>query len=226
MSRLDLPEMRKMLERAIELDPHFAQGRAEYGFTHALMFIGGQSNDSGWLYKAEEEIRRALKDDPHNGRAHSALAGVYLVGGRKELVPAEVEKALQDNARDAAAYGFLQNYHQLNGDTIAPARSRARSWRSTRCFFPCACCTEKRFSPWATSPPPSARWKRSRSRPPRISWASFTWHAATSSVATCKRETDSRADRAGEPAELPHATHVGATVGPRRPTRGRAAGDG
>jgi len=116
MSRLDLPEMRKMLERAIELDPHFAEGRAEYGFSHALMFISGQSNDSGWLYKAEDEIRRALQDDPRDGRAHSALAAVYLVGGRKELVPAEVEKALQDNARDPAAYGWLQNYHLLNGD--------------------------------------------------------------------------------------------------------------
>jgi tetratricopeptide (TPR) repeat protein len=116
MSRLDLPEMRKMLERAIELDPHFAEGRAEYGFTHALMFIGGLSNDSGWLYKAEEEIRRALQDDPRNARAHSALATVFLVGGRKELVPAEVGKALQDNAQDAAAYGWLQNYYQLNGE--------------------------------------------------------------------------------------------------------------
>jgi tetratricopeptide (TPR) repeat protein len=116
MSRLDLPEMRKMLERAIELDPHFAEGRAEYGFTHALMFIGGLSNDSGWLYKAEEEIRRALQDDPKNARAHSALATVFLVGGRKELVPAEVGKALQDNAQDAAAYGWLQNYYQLNGE--------------------------------------------------------------------------------------------------------------
>jgi tetratricopeptide (TPR) repeat protein len=116
MSRLDLPEMRKMLERAIALDPHFAEGRAEYGFSHALMFISGQSNDSGWLYKAEDEIRRALQDDPNDGRAHSALAAVYLVGGRKELVPAEVEKALQDNARDPAAYGWLQNYHLLSGD--------------------------------------------------------------------------------------------------------------
>jgi tetratricopeptide (TPR) repeat protein len=116
MSRLDLPEMRKMLERAIELDPHFAEGRAEYGFTNALMFIGGLSNDSGWLYKAEEEIRRALQDDPKNARAHSALATVFLVGGRKELVPAEVRKALQDNAQDAAAYGWLQNYYQLNGE--------------------------------------------------------------------------------------------------------------
>ena len=136
MSRLDLPEMRKMLERAIELDPHFAQGRAEYGFTHALMFIGGQSNDSGWLYKAEEEIRRALKDDPDNGRAHSALAGVYLVGGRKELVPAEVEKALRDNARDAAAYGFLQNYYQLNGEYDRAGEVARKVLAINPLFFP------------------------------------------------------------------------------------------
>lgn len=116
MARLDLPEMRKMLERALLLDPHFAEGRAEYGFTHALMFMGGQSNDSGWLYKAEDEIRRALQDDPKNGRAHSVLAGVYLVEGRKDLVPAEVGKALQANAGDRAAYSWLQNYHILNGE--------------------------------------------------------------------------------------------------------------
>jgi serine/threonine protein kinase/Tfp pilus assembly protein PilF len=116
MARLDLPEMRKMLERALELDPHFAEARAEYGFTHALMFIAGQSNESTWLYKAEEEIRRALQDDSKNGRAHSALAAIYVVGGRKELAPAEVEKALQGNPNDLAAYGWLQSYHLLNGE--------------------------------------------------------------------------------------------------------------
>jgi tetratricopeptide (TPR) repeat protein len=116
MARLDLPEMRKMLDRALELDPHFAEARAENGFLNALMFIGGQSNDSSWLYKAEDEIRRALQDDPASGRAHSALAGVYVAGSRKDLVPAEVEKALLGNPNDPAAYGWLQNYHLLNGD--------------------------------------------------------------------------------------------------------------
>ncbi|MCI0355267.1 MAG: tetratricopeptide repeat protein, partial [Acidobacteria bacterium] len=104
------------LEKALEIDPHFAEARAWYGFTHLLKLDGGESNDTAWIYKAEEELRRALEDDPHCARAHSALAGIYLYQGRKELIPAEAEMALKTNPREVDAPIWLAVYHHYNGD--------------------------------------------------------------------------------------------------------------
>ena len=136
MSRLDLPEMRRMLERALEIDPHFAEARGEYGFTLALEFIGGWSNDTTWLNRAEEEIRRALRDDPRSGRAHSALAAVYYTEGRMDLVEAEIVQALQANPRDAAAFGWLQNTYMFKGDYESAKDVARKTLAINPNFFP------------------------------------------------------------------------------------------
>jgi Tfp pilus assembly protein PilF len=81
-----------------------------------VILFDGSSNDPSLLYKAEEEIRQALRDDPGCGRAHSVLAVIYLLQGRKELLPAEVDKALKTNPDDVTAHGWLLLYHFFNGD--------------------------------------------------------------------------------------------------------------
>ena len=73
MAQFNLPNARKMLERALEIDPKFAEARGWYGFTSILEIDGGYSNDSNWLYKAEQELRRALKDDPDEPAPTRAL---------------------------------------------------------------------------------------------------------------------------------------------------------
>ena len=113
---LDIPRAQQMLERALELDPHFAEARSWHAYTYLVMFDSGYSHDTSGLYKAEEELRRALQDDPSAGHPHSVLAGVYLYQGRKELVPAEAEKALAANPDDLEARSWLLGYHWLNGD--------------------------------------------------------------------------------------------------------------
>jgi Tfp pilus assembly protein PilF len=115
-ARSDSGQMRRMLERALALDPKFAAARAEYAFSHVLRILQGDSNDPIWLYQAEEEIRRALHDDPDCGRAHSVLALTYHLQGRKELVQGEVDKALKLNPDDMTAYGWLLSYNHINGD--------------------------------------------------------------------------------------------------------------
>jgi len=118
----DLPRGRQMLERALSLDPSFAEARAVYGFSDWLMIDQGYSNDTSWLYKAEEELRRAIEGESHSAWAHTALAAVYLYQGRKELVPAEVDQALKANPNDVDALLWLAHYHRLNGNYEA-ARS-------------------------------------------------------------------------------------------------------
>jgi tetratricopeptide (TPR) repeat protein len=136
MSSLDLPRMRASYERAVELDPGFAEARAEYAFSLALEIIAGFSNDAQWLYRAEEELRRALRDDPAGGRAHSALAGIYLMQGRKELVPAEIERALAVNASDLAAWGWLTWYYRSLGDYQRASDAASRALSINPLFFP------------------------------------------------------------------------------------------
>jgi tetratricopeptide (TPR) repeat protein len=106
----------RMVERALAMDASFAAARAEYAFYQVARILNGMSNDAGLFHKAESEARRALNDDPRCGRAHSVLALVYLLQGRKESVPGEVEQALKDNPADPTALGWSLQYHQLNGD--------------------------------------------------------------------------------------------------------------
>jgi Tfp pilus assembly protein PilF len=112
----DLPRGRQLLEKALALDPSFAHARAMYGFTHVLLIDSGMSNDTSWLYKAEAELQRALKDDPHSARAHASLALVYLYQGRKELVPQEARRAMELDPGEKDGPNLLAIYHQWNGE--------------------------------------------------------------------------------------------------------------
>jgi tetratricopeptide (TPR) repeat protein len=136
MTSLDLPRMRAGYQRALEADPTFAEARAEYAFSVALEIIAGFSNDGSWFYRAEEELRRALRDDPQCGRAHSALAGIYLMQGRKELVPAEVERALALNPNDVAAWAWLVWYHRSLGDYARAKEVGTKALAINPVFFP------------------------------------------------------------------------------------------
>ena len=125
-SQMDLPRARQMLERALKLDPTFAEARGWYGFTYVAALDLGQSNDAGLLYRAEEEIRRALKDDPNSGRAHSALGAVYFYRGRMELARDEFQLAHQLNPLDLDADVWMICYHQMKGSNLL-AQTQARA---------------------------------------------------------------------------------------------------
>jgi Tfp pilus assembly protein PilF len=112
----DLPRARQMLEKALALDPRFAYARAWYGFTHVMLVDSGQSNDTSLLYKAGEELRHALQDDPKSARAHASLAMVYLYQGRKELTPLEARRAIELDPNERDGFFMLAYYHQWNGE--------------------------------------------------------------------------------------------------------------
>ena len=112
----DLPRARQFLEKALELDPKFALARAWYGFSHLLLLDQGRSNDTGWLYKAEEELRRALQDDPNSARAHASLSAVYSYQGRKELALEEARKAIKMDPNEREGYSVLGILLMLNGE--------------------------------------------------------------------------------------------------------------
>jgi Tfp pilus assembly protein PilF len=125
-----------MLERALEDDPKFAEARAWYGFTFVLEIDSGYSNDSSFLYKAEEELQRALENDPDTARAHSSLAALYLYQGRKEMVRQEAEKALKIDPREMDAKIWLGNYHKANGDSASAKTLFNQLLEQDPLFFP------------------------------------------------------------------------------------------
>lgn len=135
-TQFNVPRAHEMFERALAIDPDFAEARAAYGFTDVLMIEGGYSNDSALLYRAEEEERRALQNGPDIGQGRMALAAVYLLQGRKEMVAAELNRAAQlpPGSLPVEMWGLL--YHRFNGD-YGPAEELAKQMLSARpTFFP------------------------------------------------------------------------------------------
>jgi tetratricopeptide (TPR) repeat protein len=81
-------------------------------------------------------LRQALRDDPGLTSVHAALAGVYLNQGRKDLVPNEVEKALEAKPNDPEALIWLLNYHRLNGDNATALTLARQMIEREPLFFP------------------------------------------------------------------------------------------
>jgi len=135
-AQFNLTGGRKMLERALEIDPRFAEARAWYGFTFIIEIDGGYSNDSSGLYKGEKELRRALQDDPDSARSYSALAALHFYQGRKDLIPEEAKKALSLNPNEIDAKNWLSNYYVMNGEYAAAKELLNQALAGDPLFFP------------------------------------------------------------------------------------------
>ncbi len=118
-TQYDVPRATEMFERALALDPKFTEARAYLGFSYAAMVDSGYSNDSSWLYKAEEELRRAVAENSNSEMAYTGLANVYFHQGRKELMPEALDKALKINPKSYIARTVLGIYHQFTGNNQA-----------------------------------------------------------------------------------------------------------
>ena len=135
-SQMDLTRARPMLERALAIDPTFAEARGWYGLVYVLMLDVGQYNDETLLYRAEEEVRRALRDDPDSGQAHSTLGAVHFYRGKMELARGELQLARKLNPRDLNAGAWMICYYQLRGsNSLARAEAQALIAREPL-FFP------------------------------------------------------------------------------------------
>ncbi len=114
----DLPRGQQQLERALELDPHFAEARRYHAFTYVLQFVNGATNDATLLYTAEDELRQAEAEDPALASLPSAFAGVYLMQGRKEMIPlAALDRACADPAAARDSLLWRAILYWLEGDS-------------------------------------------------------------------------------------------------------------
>ncbi|MBZ5577988.1 MAG: protein kinase [Acidobacteriia bacterium] len=92
----DIPRAQQVLERAISLDPRFAEALRYHALNYLILILNGYSNDTSLLYKADEELRRAEREAPHLSGIQVARTALYLMQGRKDLVaPEQLDRIIQ-----------------------------------------------------------------------------------------------------------------------------------
>jgi Tfp pilus assembly protein PilF len=94
----DIPRANQTLERALALDPRFAEALRYHATNSAILILNGYSNDTSQLYRAEQELRLVADIEPDLPGLPSAFATIYLTQGRRELIPwRELDRALEED---------------------------------------------------------------------------------------------------------------------------------
>jgi tetratricopeptide (TPR) repeat protein len=92
----DIPKAMAMFQRALDVDPTFSEARRFHAFDYVMTLLNGISNDTALLDQAEEEARRVAKEAPDLPSLPSLQTAVFLVKGRKDLVPLDrLERGVQ-----------------------------------------------------------------------------------------------------------------------------------
>jgi adenylate cyclase len=104
----DQTEARKLFERAIELDPGFADAHAMLGlFDYYAVLLGGAASPDETLAMAERAAEKAVELENSNALAHIALGRVRSVLRNHESAIAEAETAVALNPNLAVAHYAL-----------------------------------------------------------------------------------------------------------------------
>jgi hypothetical protein len=94
----DLEKAQDCFARARALDPHFSEALRYHALSYVIRTVNGYTNDAGLLFTAEGELRQVAREAPDLESLPSAQAGLYVLMGRKELVPYErLERVTHQN---------------------------------------------------------------------------------------------------------------------------------
>ncbi len=95
----------ELFQRAIDLDPNYADAYAALASSHYVSVI------SGWAEFREQELKqaealalKALTLDPTTTRAYNALAQIELYRKHYDLALAQIDRALEINPSDVQSY--------------------------------------------------------------------------------------------------------------------------
>jgi TolB-like protein/tetratricopeptide (TPR) repeat protein len=96
-----------LFQRAIDLDPTYADAYAALGFAYFEAVVSGWSEfRMDDLERAEALAKKALVLDPATPRAYHALSQIYLFRKRYDLALAQIDRALEFNPSDADNYTY------------------------------------------------------------------------------------------------------------------------
>jgi len=97
----------ELFQKAIDLDPNYAEAYAALGGSHYEAVISGWTEfRSGELETAEALANKALALEPTNTRAYRLLALIQLYRKRYDLALAQIDRALEINPSDAESFGY------------------------------------------------------------------------------------------------------------------------
>jgi len=129
-SRVAVEEARPPLERAIELDPQFAQPYSMLAHTHNLDHVNGWHDENGKsLEKAQELAQRAVAQDGDDAEAHWALGWTLLLGRQHARAMVEARAALSCDPNFALAYSLLGQVHYYSGRAAQALQPLATAFR-------------------------------------------------------------------------------------------------
>jgi adenylate cyclase len=98
-------EASELFQRAIDLDPNYADAYAALGSSHYEAVISGWSEfRTQDLERAEALAQKALALDPTTTRGYQVLSGISLFRKRYDLALAQIDRALEFNPSDADNY--------------------------------------------------------------------------------------------------------------------------
>jgi TolB-like protein/lipoprotein NlpI len=104
-TRADNDEASELFQRAIDLDPNYAEAYAALGGSHYEAVISGWSQfREEELQQAEALAQKALALDPATTRAYRLLADIDLFRKRYDLALGKLDRALEINPSDADNY--------------------------------------------------------------------------------------------------------------------------
>ncbi|MGH7002708.1 MAG: hypothetical protein ACREIP_02050 [Alphaproteobacteria bacterium] len=106
---------RDWLEEAVLRDPDYADAHAALVYVYAAEYSHAHNPRPGALDRAIAAGRRAIALDPHNPRAHAALALTHFFRREDTLFDAEAERALALNPNDPEMGGLLGAYFVYMG---------------------------------------------------------------------------------------------------------------
>ena len=113
MKKAELPQARQMFEKAIELDPQYAQAYAGLGWTYWLEWFGGSNPQT--LERAGELAQKALTLDETLPAAHSLLGTVYLWKKQFDQAITEAKRVVALDSNNANGYVQLGGFFSLAG---------------------------------------------------------------------------------------------------------------
>jgi tetratricopeptide (TPR) repeat protein len=123
-------EARPLLDRAIALDPRFAQAYTMLASTHILDHANGWHNADGRsLETAHELARMAAARDGDDPEAHHVLGWTFLLGRQHERAMAEVRTALGCDPNFARAYSLLGQVFYYSGRAAEALQPLATAFR-------------------------------------------------------------------------------------------------
>ena len=123
-------EARPLLERAIALDPQFAQAHTMLACTRILDYANGWHDADGKsLETAQELARMAVARDGDDAEAHWALGWALLLGRQHERAMAEVRTALRCDPNFALAHSLLGQVLYYSGRAAEALQPLATAFR-------------------------------------------------------------------------------------------------